>query len=197
MGYRTYLIFRGFSKNPRNPLSLDQGSRDGPFFEFYETRLVDVDHDGFYEYLSNLPAASAPYLYLSRYGGTGYRKQDCQTYPKDDVRNLKIAYHRAKKLTSPYNFDSFQIICAGFDDRFGTGGIVDRENVDEIFVDERKFEHDNITNFHTGTLGNTSEKENWLGFNMRSVCLLLGVGFILLLIRSLRRSRSCLKSESG
>ena len=193
----TYFTFRGFSKNPRNPLSLDQGSLDGPFFEFYENRLVDVDRDGFYEYRSNLPATSTPYLYLSLYEGIGYREEDCQIYDPDDVRNLKRGYYKAKDFKVPYNSDSFQIICAGMDDRFGTGGMFDPEAFDDLFVGDREFEHDNITSFHTGTLGNPSEKKNWFGFNMRSVCLLCVAGFILLQIRSFRRSQSCLKSESG
>lgn len=186
----------GFSKNPLAPFS-GGGSRDGPFFEFHENRLTDVDGDGCFEYRAPLVSTKAPYLYFSSYDGAGYRKDDCAIYLPGDARNPTDLYYKDKDSTVPYNSDSFQIICAGVDDRFGAGGHFAPETADEVFVGERKFERDNITNFHFGTLGNTSEKKNWLGFNMRSVCLLLGVGFILLLIRSLRRSRSCLNSESA
>lgn len=72
-------VLTGFSKNPRTPFALPGGTvtatnRD-TFFEFDNSRLVDVDGDGFVEYLDTLPGQTTPYLYVSSYGGSGYRSQ--------------------------------------------------------------------------------------------------------------------------
>jgi len=136
----------GFSKNPLAPFS-GGGSRDGPFFEFHENRLTDVDGDGCFEYRAPLVSTKAPYLYFSSYDGAGYRKDDCAIYLPGDARNPTDLYYKDKDSTVPYNSDSFQIICAGVDDRFGAGGHFAPETADEVFVGERKFERDNITNF--------------------------------------------------
>lgn len=87
------------------------------------------------------------------YGVDRFRSEDCQVYHPGDPRNLKRPYYKDNDLAVPYNSNSFQIICAGLDDRFGTGGAYAAENTADLFVGDREFEKDNITNFHTGLLG--------------------------------------------
>jgi len=74
----------GFAKNPSNPFGPRTGdeTRDGPFFEFPSSRLVDVevnsngDHvgDTFPEFIDTLSNQTAPYLYLSSNEGRGYSR---------------------------------------------------------------------------------------------------------------------------
>jgi len=76
------IFMTGFSKNPLNPFGPRTGdeTRDGPFFEFPSSRLVDVDlptnsspePDGFPEFIDTLSNQTAPYLYLSSNEGRGY-----------------------------------------------------------------------------------------------------------------------------
>jgi prepilin-type N-terminal cleavage/methylation domain-containing protein len=168
----------GFSKNPRAPFTED-GSRDGPFFEFkggynitaaaWTGRLVDnFPANGVPEYLDSIPSQARPLLYFSSYGGTGYRPD-----------NLTVAaYFKDGSLRNAYKSDGFQLISPGFDFEYGKGGTLDNEDMNgdgilqttpinedvngngvldtktsQILSGTRAFERDNITNFHTGELG--------------------------------------------
>jgi len=168
--------FRGFSKNPANPLAIDNGTRDGPFYEFDggidpttkqpTGRLVDTDGDTLPEYLDSLPSQSQPIVYFSSNGGNGYRITD------DD----SIApYYRDGGKKQAYNNDGFQLISPGPDAAYGTGGPLDSEDIDgnntldsgedtngngdldterdRVLTGTREPEQDNITNFHSGRLG--------------------------------------------
>ena len=169
----------GFSKNPRAPFTED-GSRDGPFFEFkggydntaaaWTGRLVDnFPANGVPEYLDSIPSQSRPLLYFSSYGGTGYRADNGSV----------AAYFKDGSLRNPYKADSFQLISPGFDFEYGKGGTLDNEDMNgdgilqttppnnedvngngvldtktsQVLSGTRAFEKDNITNFHTGELG--------------------------------------------
>lgn len=167
--------FRGFSKNPGNPLALDNGTRDGPFFEFLggidpttktpTGRITDSDGDSLPEYLDPLASQLLPIIYLSSNGGLGYRATD------DD----SIApYYRDGARRDPFNADGFQLISPGFDFSYGTGGPLETEDANgngvldpgedtngngtldktrsQILTGSRAGEQDNITNFHTGQL---------------------------------------------
>jgi len=76
------IFMTGFSKNPSDPFrprTVDE-TRDGPFFEFPSSRLVDVEVDSngnhvgdkFPEFIDTLSNQTAPYLYLSSRKGRGY-----------------------------------------------------------------------------------------------------------------------------
>lgn len=164
----------GFSKNPRLPFT-EGGSRDGPFFEFdggYDTssskwtgRLVDLNGNDVPEYLDPLTSQTKPYLYFSSYGGTGYRADNGSV----------LAYFKDGNQANPYKADSFQLISPGFDFEYGKGGVLDNEDKNangtldagedtngnttldtktaQILSGTRVAEQDNITNFHTGELG--------------------------------------------
>ena len=143
---------RGFSKNPRNPFAIDNGSRDGPFFEFqggFDTttkaptgRLVDTDNDGAPEYVDTLASQTNPYVYFSSYDGAGYRTAD-------NAGRIAAPYYKDAALKVPYNEDSFQIISPGRDFQYGSGGHFDPENPPL----SGSADGDNITNFHSGLLG--------------------------------------------
>jgi hypothetical protein len=133
----------GFSKNPVFPFDLETTKRIGPFMEFDIERLTDVDADGFCEYGD--PIRKTPYLYVSRWGNQ-YRNTDLAIYPPGDVRNMTQVYNRG-----PSNICDFQIISAGEDGEYGVGGKY--PDFDSIPRSSRAAEHDNITSFSSGRLG--------------------------------------------
>lgn len=166
---------RGFSKNPRNPFAIDNGSRDGPFFEFLggfdvsgatpvpTGRIVDTDGDGAPEYVDNLGSQTKPYLYFSSYDGAGYRLDNTEdtnlngTLDAGEDKNSngvldhRIArpYYKDAAFKVPYNADSFQLISPGQDFEYGDGGHFDPDNPPI----SGGADADNITNFHQGVLG--------------------------------------------
>ncbi|NQV27588.1 MAG: prepilin-type N-terminal cleavage/methylation domain-containing protein [Rhodopirellula sp.] len=171
----------GFSKNPREPFT-EGGSRQGPFFEFkggydaasskWTGRLVDnFPANGVPEYLDSIPSQTRPLLYFSSYGGTGYRA--------DNGTASMLAYFKDGSLQNPYKADSYQLISPGFDFTYGQGGTLDNEDrngdgvlqtappnnedvnangaldtkTSQVLGGTRAAERDNLTNFHTGELG--------------------------------------------
>lgn len=142
----------GFSKDPADPFKTG-GPRDGPFHDgFASRRFVDFDSDGFAELLPYRSQFEVPYIYLSSYGGAGYRKQEAWVYPPWDKRNLRLHYTADAAGKSPFKRDSFQLICAGFDNLYGPGGYLDLNQVDNALTGDREAERDNITNFYGGRL---------------------------------------------
>jgi len=159
----------GFSTNPTTPFA-SGGTRIGPFFEFDIARIRDTDSpaNGIPEYLDPLPGQTAPYLYLSSYGGRGYQPfgfDGTQGTIDDEVPSssgMLSAY--IQSFTGPtgskrpvyWNNKSFQLISPGYDTAYGTGGCY-RENV---FYDNTNGttqrsapeENDNITNFSGGMM---------------------------------------------
>jgi prepilin-type N-terminal cleavage/methylation domain-containing protein len=161
---------RGFSKNPRDPFIVDNGSRAGPFFEFKGGfsggapigRLVDTDGDGAPEYLDTLPSQINPYVYFSSYDGAGYGPDNTEDTnlngaldPGEDKNlngtldeRMKRPYFKDAAFKVPYHTDSFQIISPGVDFEYGNGGHFDINNPPTINQGS-----DNIANFHGGVLG--------------------------------------------
>ncbi len=166
---------RGFSKNPANPLVVDNGTRDGPFLEIDgglpsgtpTGRLVDADGDGAPELLDTLPSQTRPYLYFSSYGGAGY--------VAGDNGSGRSPYFRDGGGTDPYQADGYQLISPGMDGEYGSGGVLTTEDangngmldsgedsngngsldreVRMVLSGNRTAETDNLTNFHSGLLG--------------------------------------------
>ncbi|MCA9032256.1 MAG: type II secretion system protein [Planctomycetaceae bacterium] len=170
----------GFAANPQTPFapSTVVSNRRGPFMENLDgNRFVDSDGDGFPEYLDALPDQTQPLQYFSSYDGTGYRPRgiDGVAGNSDDessVATFVSHYIKANGAgsgadpapTSPstsWNPKSFQIISAGFDFEFGSGGIYQEdgsfpsagsETYASSVVRDTAHESDNITNFKGGEL---------------------------------------------
>ncbi len=83
-------VLTGFSKNPRTPFGVGGSNRD-TFYEFDSGRLVDVDQDGWPEYVDSLSGQTTPFLYVSSYGGKGYPSQTPGGIDDFDVFNANDA----------------------------------------------------------------------------------------------------------
>ncbi|WP_417380214.1 prepilin-type N-terminal cleavage/methylation domain-containing protein [Gimesia sp.] len=156
----------GFSKNPARPflnpghalgdpgysagdgLSATNSGRQGPFFEFDISRFVDTDGDNAPEYLDSFPSQQVPYVYLSSYGGRGYRSGEYNTI-LTDIYRLGDPATTPPTSDPPYKPKSFQIISPGADYQLGTGG---NYTPGKNLPGNRSVEADNITNFVSGSL---------------------------------------------
>lgn len=142
----------GFSKDPRFPWDPSGTNREGPFFEFANERLVNVDGDVAFEYVDPLPDQQTPYLYLSSQGKKYLRTN---TSGPDDfdvygsAKDLQAVYLKTATPPQEQRTGSFQIISPGLDGEYGLGGIY--TNGEEL-TGTRATEADNITNFSGGQL---------------------------------------------
>lgn len=146
----------GFSKDPTNPFRVDNSGRDGPFFEFrggfngqhFTDRFIDANNNRFPEYLSCLPGAKQPYLYvdLERPLSIVTLKQSLGGYMPDIYRSTP------GDAGTPWNDGTYQLICASYDDEFGEGGFLKLEPDNFPNSNDRKFDRDNLTNFAWGPL---------------------------------------------
>jgi hypothetical protein len=139
------LWLSGLRNNARNPLPDPTASAvDGEpviFFDFDETRLVDLDGDGLQEYVPK-HAPEAPYVYFDgRLMNNTYQYTNAvypypTTSPMTSVvgqlrpyrSNLPVNTNKDNGRTKPYTPDNntqwadagkFQLICAGLDNHFG------------------------------------------------------------------------------
>ncbi len=156
-GERAY--HNGFSKNPADPFHVG-GNRQGPYFEFRNDRLMESPaNPGFFAYRDPWPSQTAPYVYVSSYGGKGYRIADLGT------GGLSHWYLQGTSATSPaWLATKYQIISPGADGQYGVGGPF--QPTQSISLPgwtratpagtwtpaDRQYEADNITNFHSGRL---------------------------------------------
>jgi prepilin-type N-terminal cleavage/methylation domain-containing protein len=117
--------------NPRNPLT---GTGDEvSYFPFDPTRLVDLDGDGWQEYVPK-HAPGAPYVYFDgrvvsgayAYSGASYSNSDVgvirpfrSNTPIDARDNNRTRPQTAANNTQWMKPDTFQILSAGLDNRFG------------------------------------------------------------------------------
>jgi prepilin-type N-terminal cleavage/methylation domain-containing protein len=154
--------FRGFSPIPTKPFAAALGttgpsSAVGPFFDFDLSRVKDEDGDVpgadyaatnaslayFPVYFDPIPDQQRPYIYSSSYEGTGYDVADVQTPAAPAFNGYTV---NANGLG--WKSKTFQIISAGFDGDYGTGGLYDPDANPAIDAAGK----DNITNFTTGML---------------------------------------------
>lgn len=151
----------GFAKNPINPFAVGVGIvRETAIFEFDTSRFVDLNGNGFPEYVDPLPAQTAPYLYFSSYGGAGYRyNPSSPLYEFSTTTVAPYFYPQQPYLqgtgagAQPWKAKSFQIVSPGYDHRYGPFGSFSAETIGSDFSGSREIEADNITNFAGGTLG--------------------------------------------
>ncbi len=150
----------GFSKNPRFPWSSSGTNREGPFFEFNNSRFLDKDGDTVLEYADALPAQTAPYVYFSSQGrsyfkansgGTSLSEQDDFDVLGGNSNSADFSAIYLKTLTPavPQRPNGYQIISPGFDGLYGVGGVY--TDGSELTL-TRAAEADNITNFSGGPL---------------------------------------------
>jgi len=132
------LVFwlRGFSDDPTLPLT-GSGARNATF-DFDQSRLTDRDGDGHQEYIPR-DGQNAPYVYFrTPYAG--------KTWTHASVSGTAKPYPADTPVGSYAQPNSFQIISAGQDGHFGSGG---------SFPSGTGYatqDRDNITNFSEGTL---------------------------------------------
>lgn len=150
----------GFARNPADPFSRTGTNRQGPYYTNLKTdRLVaSTTHPGFYGYSDPYPGTQVVYLYASGNDGQGYNEDSSGNGL--DLGGAMSYYYRqgSESATSPpfsspfWNSNSFQLICAGADRQFGTGGPYTKENAANQLTGNRDAERDNITNFSDGVL---------------------------------------------
>ncbi len=155
----------GFSKNPQDPFA-PGGTRTGPFQEFDPDRMVDYEPsvggtaDGAHSYAHKFPSSLVPYLYLSSYGGRGYRPLDGDFDGNGSVGSVGADPDDDSALNQQYlqtptvawKDNSYQIISAGIDGVFGVGGGWSAEDGFTNNTGDTSGDRDNITNFSSGTL---------------------------------------------
>lgn len=125
-----------FSEEPNNQPTTKPTNLLDRFFQFDVARFTDVDGNGFCEYGDLF--SETPYLYASRFHGR-YRDADLAVYPDGDRANMLHVYD------TPVLREEYQIISAGEDGEYGTGGIYPGDASD--FDSSRQDESDNVTSF--------------------------------------------------
>jgi hypothetical protein len=134
---------QGWSTNPRDPCAAG-GERIGPFFDFKPDRLT-----------GNPPACldrfrGQPIAYFCATGWNGKAWVPDQ-YNADDCASLGVRPYAGM------NPDSFQLICAGRNKKFGTAGAQwNPANAMQIYPPGSDG-HDDITNFSTTLLGDRNQ----------------------------------------
>jgi prepilin-type N-terminal cleavage/methylation domain-containing protein len=124
----------GFSTNPENPTE-PGGERIKPFYEFESTRLRSAGAPaGFYSYHDPY---GTPYVY---FGGTGA----ANSYVSHTSLGVSAYVDSTGKYAKP---NSFQILSAGPDRRFGAGGVWDPRSGS---TDQNA--RDDMSNFSTAVL---------------------------------------------
>ena len=169
-------------RNPFVSSNAESGNRIPPLLEFDSDRLIDDDYDGIPGYVDTLgKQTSARYFaYFSAYGGAGYDPNDVMFNPQItgetnpfQTFSLSFVVNGNRGTTSygpnPYTSSapvppnnrpatfleaqSFQIISAGRDRRYGSGGQYAQQGEnDRLPGTNRLSERDNITSFSNGTL---------------------------------------------
>jgi general secretion pathway protein G len=131
----------GISVNQTNP-AREGGDRVGPFCEFKSSRLR-AKPNGYFVYHDAY--GTSPFAYFSSYktrnGYNRYGTTDCNSIPDGPYHDGEGHY---------YNPESFQIISAGADGKFGRGGKWTPSNAKDIDPAGR----DDMSNFHPTLLGN-------------------------------------------
>lgn len=128
---------QGWSTNPRNP-SAPGGERIGPFFDFKPDRIQNG------AYLDRFRGQPIAYFCATQWSGQAWMPN---AYNPGDCASLGVQPYKGM------NMDSYQLICAGRNKKFGTsGGGWDPANAMQIYpVGSDGW--DDISNFSTTLLG--------------------------------------------
>jgi len=152
----------GFSTDKTRPTlgPTDSKSRLGPFFEFDTSRLKLVRDVVPPIRLPNDPVSQRFYVYLDRYGSpyayflardaaTDNYLNDCPDLVGPQFRPYVTAISVDPPVVKYHRPNSFQIVSAGKDKIFGSGGLyVPNDDNPQLSV----YDYDNITNFSEGLL---------------------------------------------
>jgi hypothetical protein len=130
-------VCEGFSQNPRNPAEAG-GKRDGPFFDFESDRLLGKPTTGF----AYADAFGQPYVFFS----SGWKPN---AYLANPVLGVSPYRMDEKRFWNP---QSFQIISAGPDGKFGPGGVWSPTNIPAAYQRGQNG-YDDITNFYEQRMG--------------------------------------------
>lgn len=112
-----------------------------PFFQFDKSRLRDVDNDGHLEYYPR--DQKSPYIYLHVEESLKLNENGLPSYRATLNGQLQLRPYMVTFEGQPKEI-SYQILCAGRDDVFGSGGIF--PNGDGY----SEADNDNIANFSFG-----------------------------------------------
>jgi prepilin-type N-terminal cleavage/methylation domain-containing protein len=147
----------GFSTNPSNPFAAGGGTRQGPFFDFVPGRLTGGTFPSYRDTYDN-QNRQVPYAYFStRRGNADYSAYAVSaTVPTSFGNQTVNIYNKGARAANP---DKFQIICAGRNGWFGTGGGW-TGGVSPYILDARANNQtdagaggDDLSNFYPGYLG--------------------------------------------
>jgi hypothetical protein len=159
-GTDTLVTVNGFSKNPANPFAMPitaGATRQGPFYTFADqSRLIPVTTNSkggfFFGYSDPITGTLRPYIYVNSNEGQGYTLADLNMSAFSGITSMTDAYRNGAQTATnaPYwNPNGYQIISAGFDRNYGTGGNWQKS---ADLGGTRDAERDNITNFSNGLL---------------------------------------------
>ncbi len=152
----------GFRADPSNPFValpidpqlINSGGWTKPKFDFVQTRLVDQDGDGWYEYLP--PNSNVPYVYFDARSYDAAPVANPPKYVAFDKQSAAIPYSRTEngQFTGEYvEPKTYQIISAGQDSSYGSlETSVRRGYPDAMGYATTGEDNDNITSFSEGTL---------------------------------------------
>jgi len=137
----------GWSTNPSNPTQAG-GTRAGPFFEFVTDRLVSVHGNPFVSYADPYRDSGQynVYAFFCSNRRNGYNDTDCK------LLGVKPYYQLVSGLPRYYNPNTFQIVSAGKNYRFGPGGEWS-PGLPAASYGSKKDGFDDLSNFHGELLG--------------------------------------------
>lgn len=139
----------GFAKSNSRPFQAGTASRHGPFIEFNRSRTIrttnpantgDTNLIMYVDGVSGASGVAKPFLYFSSYEGGGY--------VSTELTGSGIANIYLQATGGPaWNTQSFQIISAGMDGDYGSGGVYDTSAANNGLANTA--DYDNITNITT------------------------------------------------
>jgi general secretion pathway protein G len=131
-GARSGSVFNGFATDPVNPMNPSSSKRKGPYFQFDTNRLT-AGPSGVYLMYNDPYGTNMPYAYFSSgKSANGYNPYptlgpDCPSILAQNTTGTPAAllpyFQTSGTVTQFYNADTFQIISAGKDGKFGPGGL--------------------------------------------------------------------------
>jgi prepilin-type N-terminal cleavage/methylation domain-containing protein len=137
----------GFFDNSTDPTQ-PGGTRIRPFYEFASNRLINVSGRGPGFSYSDAYNQGSPYLYFAAQPRGNAYSADCKVVNGVTVK----PYFDVASPMHYINPDSFQIICAGRNGKFGKGGNWSPQNADTVYPPGSDGS-DDLANFYMMRMG--------------------------------------------